>query len=186
MVTTTVLNVEDFESGLSYTYSLTVSSFGYKTLCRFINFLVLWSICLCSYIVHFKTKPEYLTKRTVHVFIILMRFLLQSLIPRRFLVLLRYSFLFQNFLLRLHIRFLVCLRLFFTNLMVIFSSCLPSFCLPSFCLPFFRLPSFCLPFFCLPSFCLPSFRLPFFCLPSFRLPSFCLPFFCLPSFANIF
>ena len=70
------------------TYSLSMSS-----LFTVINFLVLWSICLSSSPVNFKNGLEYLTRGTAQVLIALMIFLLQSLVSRSFLVLLRYSFL---------------------------------------------------------------------------------------------
>ena len=44
-----------------------------------ISFLVLWSICLSSSLVHFRKGPEYLTRGTAQVFIPLIRFLLESL-----------------------------------------------------------------------------------------------------------
>ena len=55
--------------------------------------LVLRSIFLGSSVIYFTNGSGYLTKRTVQVFISLMRFLLQSLVSRSFFVLLRYSFL---------------------------------------------------------------------------------------------
>ena len=63
-----------------------------KDLCIVINFVVLWSICLSFSIVHFKNGPEYLTRESAQMIIPLMKFLLQSLVSRSFLVLLRYSF----------------------------------------------------------------------------------------------
>ena len=44
------------------TYCLLTSSLGCNALCMVISFLVLWSICLCSSLVHFKNGPEYLTR----------------------------------------------------------------------------------------------------------------------------
>ena len=41
------------------TYSPYISSFGCKGLCIVTNFLITWSICLSSSIVHFKNGPEY-------------------------------------------------------------------------------------------------------------------------------
>ena len=76
--------------------SLSVSSFRCKALC--INFLVLWSICLSSSIVHLKNGSEYLTRRTAQAFFPLMRFLLQSLVSWRFFICLRYTFLFFSFI----------------------------------------------------------------------------------------
>ena len=46
-----------------------VSCLGYKLLC-IINFLAFWSICLNSFLVHFKNGPEYLTSGTALVFIL--------------------------------------------------------------------------------------------------------------------
>ena len=54
------------------TYSLSMSSLRCKALCMVINFLVVWSICLS--LVHFKNNPEYLTRRTALVFILLIRY----------------------------------------------------------------------------------------------------------------
>ena len=71
------------------TNTLSMSSLGYKTLCIIISFLVLWSVCLSSFLVQFKNGPGYLTR----VFIPLMRFLFQSLVSRNFLVCLMQSFL---------------------------------------------------------------------------------------------
>ena len=69
------------------TYSLSTSFLGYKALYIVLSFLVLWSICLSSSIVHFKNGPEYLTPGITQVFIPLMRFLLYSLVSNSFLVL---------------------------------------------------------------------------------------------------
>ena len=44
------------------------------------SFLVLWSICLSSSLVHFKNNSEYLTKETAQLFIPLMRVLLCGLV----------------------------------------------------------------------------------------------------------
>ena len=41
------------------TYGLSMSSLGCKAFCIVINFLVLWSICLSSFLIHFKNDPEY-------------------------------------------------------------------------------------------------------------------------------
>ena len=49
--------------------------------------------CQCSFFVHIKNGPEYLSMGTAQVFIPLMRFLPQRLVLINFLVLLRYSFL---------------------------------------------------------------------------------------------
>ena len=57
-----------------------------------ISFLVLRSICLSSSFAHSKNGPKYLTRETSQVFIPLVRFLLQNLVSRSFLVRLRYSY----------------------------------------------------------------------------------------------
>ena len=74
------------------TYSLSTSSLGCNALCMAISFLVLWSICLSSSLVHLRKGPEYLTRDTAQVFIPLIRLLLESFVSSIFLVLLRYSF----------------------------------------------------------------------------------------------
>ena len=74
------------------TYSLSMSSLGCNALYMVISFLVLWSICLSSSLVHLRKGPEYLTRDTAQVFITLIRFLLLSFVSSSFLVLLRYSF----------------------------------------------------------------------------------------------
>ena len=79
-----------FFSGYIY---LSTSSLGYNALCIVISFLVLWSICLSSSLVHFKSVPEYLTRGTAQVFVPLIRFLLHSFVSSSFLVFLRHSFL---------------------------------------------------------------------------------------------
>ena len=79
------------------TYSLSVSSLGCSALCIVISFLVLWSICRSSSLVHFKNGPEYLIMGTAHVFIPLKRFLLQSLVSKSFLVLLRYYYYYYHY-----------------------------------------------------------------------------------------
>ena len=81
-----------------HTYILCISSLRCKGLYIFINFLVPWTIYLSSFPVHFKNDPVYLARRIAQVFISSMRFLLQSLVLRSFLVRLRYSFfVFFNF-----------------------------------------------------------------------------------------
>ena len=69
---------------------------GVKPLCIIINFLVHWSIFLCSSLVQFKKGAEYLSSKTAKVFIPLIKFLLQILVSRRFLYLLRYFLLFLS------------------------------------------------------------------------------------------
>ena len=80
------------------TYNLSTSSLGCNALCIVISFLVLWSICLCSSLVHLRKGPDYLTSGTAHVFIPLIRFLLLSFVLSSFLVLLRCSFLILSFI----------------------------------------------------------------------------------------
>ena len=75
-------------------YSLSISFPGRKPLCIVFNFIVPWFICLTSALHHFKNGPENLIRGTAQVFIRWMRFLLQNLVSRRFLVRLRYDFLF--------------------------------------------------------------------------------------------
>ena len=58
------------------TRTLSTSFLEGYALCSVISFLVLWSICLSSYLVHYKNGPEYLTRGTTQVFIPLIRFLL--------------------------------------------------------------------------------------------------------------
>ena len=81
------------------THSLSISSLGYKASWIVISFFVFWSICRSSSIVHFKNGPEYLTGWwwTTQLFIFLIRFLLQSLVSRKFLVRLSYSFCYFFF-----------------------------------------------------------------------------------------
>ena len=80
------------------TYSLSTSSLGCHALCMVISFLVLWSICFSSSRVHLRKGPEYLTSGTAQVFILLMRFLLESFVSSSFRVLLRYSFRIMSFI----------------------------------------------------------------------------------------
>ena len=74
-------------------HCLSTSSLGCNTLYMVISFLVLWSICLSSSLVHFNEGPEYLTKGTTQVFIPLICFLQDSSVSSSFLVLLKYYFL---------------------------------------------------------------------------------------------
>ena len=74
-------------------YNLLISSLESKALCIVISFLILWSICLIYFLVHFKDSPKYLTRGTAQAFISLMGFLQQSLFSRGFLVRLWYSLL---------------------------------------------------------------------------------------------
>ena len=73
-------------------YSLSVSYLGCSALCIVISVLVLWSICRSSSLVHFKNGPEYLIIGAAQVFYSSENDLLQSLVSKSFLVLLRYSF----------------------------------------------------------------------------------------------
>ena len=83
---------------LFFTYSLSMSSNGYKALLIVINFLVLWSIFLSSFRIFFRIGPEYFIKRTAQVFIPSMRFLLLGLVSRGFLVYLKLFFVFFSFI----------------------------------------------------------------------------------------
>ena len=74
------------------TYILLMSSFVRRALFIVINFLVFWFVCLNSSFVHFKNCLEYRTRWTVQELIPSIRFLLQRLISRGFLVLLWYYF----------------------------------------------------------------------------------------------
>ena len=56
------------------TYSLSTPSLGCNAVCIVISFLVLWSICLSSSLVHLKKGLEYLTRGTAQVFIPLIFF----------------------------------------------------------------------------------------------------------------
>ena len=79
------------------TYRLSTSSLGCDALCIVVSFLVLWSICLSSSLVHLRKGLEYLTSGTTRVFIPLIRFLLESFVSSSFLVL-RYSFWILSFI----------------------------------------------------------------------------------------
>ena len=72
------------------TYNPLMSFHGCKVLCIVINF----QISLSSSLLHFKNGPVYPTSGVgaAKVFIYLMRFLIQSLVSRNFLVFLRYFF----------------------------------------------------------------------------------------------
>ena len=72
--------------------SLLKSTLGCYALCMVISFLVFWSIRLSSCLVDFKNSPEYLTRGTAQVFTPFIRFLLNSLVSRSFLVLRIYYF----------------------------------------------------------------------------------------------
>ena len=62
-----------------------------------ITFLIIWFISLSSSLVYSKNCPEYLTKSTAQVVILLMRFRQLNLVSRRFLILLRYLILIFSF-----------------------------------------------------------------------------------------
>ena len=64
-----------------------------KILCIVIIFLVLWFICWSSSLVYFKNGPEYLTRWTTQVYILLISFQPNSLVSSCFLVHMKYSFL---------------------------------------------------------------------------------------------
>ena len=83
------------------TYSLWTSFLRCNALCMVISFLVLWYICLSSFLVDFMNGLEYLTRGTDQVFIPLIPFLPYSFVSNSFLVLLRYSFLIFFFHLHL-------------------------------------------------------------------------------------
>ena len=69
----------------------------FLTLFFLVLVLVLWSICLSSTVVHFKNCPKYHIRETTQAFNPLMRFLLQSLVSRSFLLLWGTFFLFFSF-----------------------------------------------------------------------------------------
>ena len=74
--------------------SFDMSSLRRKAKCIIINFLVFWSICQSSFLVHFQNSPENLRRVNDQMFILLMRFLFLILVSTRFLVCL--GFHFQN------------------------------------------------------------------------------------------
>ena len=80
------------------TYSLSTSSQECNALCMIINFLVLWSTCFSSSLIHFRKGLEYLMRGTAQVFIPLIWFLQDSFVSSSFLVLLGYSFLILSFI----------------------------------------------------------------------------------------
>ena len=67
-------------------------------MCMFIKFLFFLSISQSSSFVPFKNGPEYIIKGTAQVYNSLKEFLLQSLILRSFLVLLKISFVIFSFI----------------------------------------------------------------------------------------
>ena len=80
---------------------LDTSSLGCNASCMVISFYLRWSICLCSSLVHFKNRPEYLTRETAEIFIPIIRFLICNFVTSSFLVLLMYSLLLAFFYLQL-------------------------------------------------------------------------------------
>ena len=77
---------------------LGTSSLVCNALCMVISFLVLWSICLSSSLVHLRKGPEYLTRDTAQVFIPLIRFLLESFVSSS-----SSEILFLNFVFHFHL-----------------------------------------------------------------------------------
>ena len=61
----TVFNADKSSSSLFFLTRLSKLSLGCKALYRVISFLVLWSICVCSSLVHFKISPEYPMRGTL-------------------------------------------------------------------------------------------------------------------------
>ena len=110
-------------------YSLSISSLGYKAWYILMIFLVLSSICRSSFLVHFKNGPEYITKRITKVLIPLVRFQLYCFVSRSFLVLLIHSFFYLFINIYLHVLVLpstcnftfIRVFLFFLDLVVLFS-----------------------------------------------------------------
>ena len=96
---------------------LSILSLRFQALCIVINFLVFWFICLSCSLVYFKNGPEWLTRGTDQLFFFfpLIRFLLQNLVLRSFLVLLRLSFLFFFFHPCCCCYYFTLLRVFHTN-----------------------------------------------------------------------
>ena len=103
------------------TYSLFSSTLRCKALCIVISFLVLWSICWNSFLIHFKNDSVYFTRGTTQVIIPLIKFLLYRLVLISFLVLFRYSFL----ILFIHFRFFGGVRFQYYPVIVsfLFSEC---------------------------------------------------------------
>ena len=79
------------------TYCLSTSSLGCNALCMVISFLVLLSICLSSSLVHLRKGPEYLTRGTAQVFILWIRFLLESFVSISSLTVFHISFNWWSF-----------------------------------------------------------------------------------------
>ena len=73
-------------------YRLSTSVLGCKISCIIMTFLVLWSICLYSSLVHFENGPQ----DNPGVYSFLMRFLLHSLVSCGYLIRVKYySFIFS-------------------------------------------------------------------------------------------
>ena len=70
--------LSSFPSSFLNTCSSYMSFFRNKALCIVINFLVFWSIHMCSSFIYFKNDPEYPRKGTTQLFISLIKFPLQS------------------------------------------------------------------------------------------------------------
>ena len=83
-----ILNPMEFPSSYFSWHIQSMWSLGCNTLCIII---ILFSFGPFSPLVHCKKSPEYLSKESTQVLILLMRFLLQSLVWS-FLVFLKYSF----------------------------------------------------------------------------------------------
>ena len=81
-----ILNGSKSPSSFFSWYIQSVSSLGCRVLRIVMSFLVFWSICWSSSLIHFKNSPEYLTRGTAQVFISLLRLLLCSLVLSSFLV----------------------------------------------------------------------------------------------------
>ena len=92
----TFLKASKSSSSFFSWYKLSMSSFGWKVLCIVSNFLVLWSICLSSSLIHFKNGPGYLTRETTQVFIPFIRFPQQNFVSISFLIILRFSYFFHS------------------------------------------------------------------------------------------
>ena len=57
-----------------YRNGVSVTSIGYKAKCTVITLIVLWPVCLSSFLVNFKNGPEYITRENSLLFIPLMSF----------------------------------------------------------------------------------------------------------------
>ena len=111
------------------TCSLPMSSFRCKDICSVINFLDIGFIYMSSSFVYFKKCPKCLTRGTIQRFIPLMRFILQSLVLRSFLIRLKYSFVF---FFHLHLFEGICFQLSQVLVIFLFSNCFDSFLIRQF------------------------------------------------------